>query len=104
MKFNVFFQANGVAVIEAKSQADAEAKAENLTDEQIAEGIDDVTILNVEQATKKSGSAKRKCPQCGKRQLRRMTETEIEMASEDAAVEGVTFAGSKVCENCGHQQ
>ena len=36
MKFDVYFQATGRAVINAKSQADAEAKAEKLTDEQIA--------------------------------------------------------------------
>ena len=55
MKFKVYFQATGVAVINAKSQADAEGKAENLTDEQIADAIDDVTILDVEKAAKKPG-------------------------------------------------
>jgi len=39
MKFNVLFQATGVVVINAKSQAEAEAKAEDLADEQIAERL-----------------------------------------------------------------
>ena len=57
VKFKVYFQANGVAVINAKSQAEAEAKAENLADEQIAEAIDHVEILDVVKAGKKSGPA-----------------------------------------------
>jgi hypothetical protein len=57
MKFNVLFQATGVVVINAKSQAEAEAKAEDLADEQIAEAIDNVEILDVVKASKKSGPA-----------------------------------------------
>ena len=57
MKFNVLFQATGVIVINAKSQAEAEAKAENLADEQITEAIDHVEILDVVKASKKSGPA-----------------------------------------------
>ena len=57
MKFNVFFQANGVVVINAKSQAEAEAKAEDLADEQITEAIDHVEILDVVKVGKKSGPA-----------------------------------------------
>lgn len=55
MKFKVFFQANGVAVINAKSQAEAETKAEELTDEQIAEAIDNVTVIEVVKAGNGSG-------------------------------------------------
>ncbi len=55
MKFKVFFQANGVAVINAKSQAEAETKAKELTDEQIAEAIDSVTVTEVVKAGKGSG-------------------------------------------------
>jgi hypothetical protein len=47
MKFKVFFAANGCVVIKAKSQAEAEEKAEQLSDEQIAEAIDNVEILDV---------------------------------------------------------
>ena len=47
MKFKVLFQATGCIVINAKSQAEAEEKAENLTDEQIVESIDNVEILDV---------------------------------------------------------
>jgi len=47
MKFKVLFSANGCVVINAKSQAEAEEKAEHLSDEQIAEAIDNVTIMDV---------------------------------------------------------
>jgi hypothetical protein len=57
MKFNVLFQATGVIIINAKSQAEAEAKAEDLADEQITEAIDNVEILDVVKASKKSGPA-----------------------------------------------
>ena len=56
MKFKVFFQATGVVVINAKSHAEAEVKAEELTDERVAEAIDNVTILDVVKASKKSGN------------------------------------------------
>ena len=57
MKFKVFFQATGVVVVNAKSQAEAEAKSEDLADEQVAEAIDHVEILDVVNAGKKSGPA-----------------------------------------------
>ena len=47
MKFKVLFVANECVVINAKSQAEAEEKAEHLSDEQIAEAIDNVEILDV---------------------------------------------------------
>ena len=47
MQFKVFFTATGSTMIEADFQADAEGKSENLSDEQVAEGIDSVEILDV---------------------------------------------------------
>lgn len=47
MKFKVFFTASGIVDIDAKSQAEAEEKAEHLSDEQIVEAIDNVEILDV---------------------------------------------------------
>jgi hypothetical protein len=47
MKFKVLFVANGSIVIDANSQAEAEEKAEHLSDEQTAEAIDSVDILDV---------------------------------------------------------
>ena len=47
MKSNVLFTATGCVVINATSQADAEEKAEHLSDEQIVEAIDNVEILDV---------------------------------------------------------
>ena len=47
MKFKVLFVANGSVDIDSESQAEAEEKAEHLSDEQIAEGIDSVEILDV---------------------------------------------------------
>ena len=47
MKFKVLFSAHGCVVINAKSQAEAEEKAEQLSDEQIADAIDNVEIVDV---------------------------------------------------------
>ena len=47
MQFKVFFTATGSTMIEADRQADAEGKSENLSDEQVAEGIDSVEIVDV---------------------------------------------------------
>ena len=47
MKFKVLFVANGSIVIDANSQAEAEEKPEHLSDEQTAEAIDSVDILDV---------------------------------------------------------
>jgi hypothetical protein len=57
MKFKVFFQATGVVVVNAKSQAEAEDKAENLADDQITEAIGNVEILDVVKAGEKSAPA-----------------------------------------------
>ena len=51
MQFKVFFTATGSTLIEADSQADAEEKSENLSDEQVAEGIDSVEIMDVAKAS-----------------------------------------------------
>jgi hypothetical protein len=56
VKFNVFFQANGVVVIDAESQAEAEAKAEDLSGKQIADAIDNVEILDVVKVEEKPES------------------------------------------------
>jgi hypothetical protein len=50
-EYKVYFTATGVASVRASSPHEAEEKVENMTTEQIAEGIDGVEVMNVEVAS-----------------------------------------------------
>jgi hypothetical protein len=71
-KFLVRFTAVGEVEIEATSQAEAEET--ELTDEQVANGISDVKVLEVVNADEEMED---RCPKCGAEKVSRMVSNEV---------------------------